>query len=215
MTRMGLALLSIATATFVACGGGADKSTTPDNTGGGTATPTGPAFTQWGAVMKVGATWTFDNSEIAQDDVTVVEAKVAEVRDVPGGKAIVLDWSENGSPMEVSNMPEVIVVTEANVTIYGDVAAFEQNDAESALVFPAATEPVKLPNGHYIEKANLMPGFEDDKELCYGWGPTDDAEECPDVCFAHICVDPEAGLTGGDGTWWPGYAPFTVRSKSE
>lgn len=221
MMRMGLGLLSIATfvafggASGVACGGASGKPTTrPDDTGGGTATPTGPAFTQWGAVMKVGATWTFDNSDIAADDVTVVEAKVAEVRDVPGGKAIVLAWTENGSPMEVSNMPEVVVVTDANVTIYGDVAAFEQNDAESALVFPAAAEPVKLAGGLYIEKANLMPGFEDDQELCYGWGPEDDAEDCADVCYAHICVDPAAGLTGGDGMWWPNYVPFTVRSSA-
>ena len=51
MTRIGLALLSIATATFVACGGGADKSTTPDNTGGGAATPTNHRLTLNGGAM--------------------------------------------------------------------------------------------------------------------------------------------------------------------
>jgi hypothetical protein len=210
MMRTGLLLASIAT--FVACGGGGtDKTTTPDGTGGGAAAATG-AFAQWAAVMKPGATFTFTDEEIAGEEMTVVEAKVAEVRDVAGGgKAIILAWTENGSPMEVSNMPEVIVLTASNVTIYGDVAAFEQNDAGSALVFPAAAEPVKLPGGLYIDKANLMPGYEDDKELCYGWGPEEGAPDCEDVCFAQLCVDPEAGLTGGEGMWWPGYSMFTVR----
>ena len=209
MMRMGLVLLSIAT--FVACGGGADKGTTPPGNGGGTATPTTGAFKQWGKLLTVGASWTFDDKmeDLPDQDVNVITATVAEVRDVEGGgKAIILAWTENGAPMEVSNMPEVIVLTDANVTIYGDKGAFEQGDAESALVFPAAPEPVKLDGGLYIDKAMLMPGYEDDPGLCYGYGPEEGADDCEDVCFAQLCVDPEVGLTGGEGTWWPNYGAF-------
>jgi hypothetical protein len=216
MHRIGSLLLATAAATFVACGGGGSGTSTsmPDNSGG-TAAPTGPAFTQWGKLLVVGASWTFDDTieEMPDREVTVVEAKVAEVRDVAGGKAIIIDWTVGGEPMEVTNMPEVVVVTDANVTLYGDKGDFESSNAEGALVFPAAAEPAKLPGGLFIEKANLMPGFEDDKELCYGWGPEEGDEDCEDVCFAQICVDPEVGLTGGDGMWWPGYVPFAPRAS--
>jgi hypothetical protein len=210
MMRMGLVLLSIGTATFVACGGGGDKGTTAPDNGGGAATPTTGAFKQWGKLLTVGASWTFDDriEELPDQDVNVVTATVAEVRDVAGGKAIILGWTENGAPMEASSMPEVIVVTDASVTFYGDKDSFEQNDAETALVFPAAPEPAKLDGGLYIDKAMLMPGYEDDPGLCYGYGPEEGADDCEDVCFSQLCVDPDVGLTGGEGTWWPNYGAF-------
>ena len=211
MIRTGLASISIAT--LVACGGGGGggASTTPAGTGPTTTAPAGDAAKLWAAVMKPGATFVFDDTiegaEFEQT-VTVVEATVAEVQDVEGGKAIVLAWRENESEMEVSNMPEVVVVTGSEVTFYYDLSDFTARSAENALVFPATTEPVQLPGGLYIERAAMMPGTEDDPERCYGVGPEEGAPDCEDVCFAQLCVDPNLGLTGGEGLWWPDYGVY-------
>ena len=203
MLRAGLLVLLLA----AACGGSSAPATMPDNRGGDPpATPA--AVAQWAAVMTPGAVFTFDDyiedGPVSREEATVVVATVAEVKEVEGGRAAVIDWTVNGEPLDWASLPVVVLVDAAGVTFYTDRDAFEARDPE-ATRFPAS--PGTAPGGIYVE-----PGYAGlEGELCYGVGPEDDAPECEDVCFAHLCVHPTEGITGGEGLWWPNYVGFRRR----
>lgn len=211
--------LLASTLALAACGSGATTAPAPeDPAGGGAAATAGTAVELWAAVMKPGAVFTFDDTinggPFAENPTTVV-ATVTEVQDVEGGRAAFIAWTENGEPMEVTSIPQVIVVTSSAVTFYDSPEAFASRDPEAS-AYPAAAEPIKLPDGLYIDPSSLVPGVDTGGELCYGWGPAEgDEEPCEDTCFAQLCVDPELGLTGGEGRWWPSYAAFATRDAAE
>lgn len=204
----GAAILAV-----IACGGTGTPTAAPETApapsavalphDAGSGAPEAGGGQAWAAVMKPGATFTFDNRledpDIEYDAITVA-ATVIEVEDVEGGRAIVLDWSENGRPMRGGGLPGVILVGSTDVTFYEDRDGFAARDPDAA-TYPFATVVGGLPEGRYIERRA-------DGELCYGIGPDDDAGDCEDVCYAHLCVHPTHGLTGGEGLWWPDYTSF-------
>lgn len=192
--------LLIPLVSLAACGGGA--ASTPQST-----TPPTPAAVSavdfWAAVMKPGAVFTFDDEmEDSGLEVSTMTATVTAVEDVDGGRAVILAWTEDGAPYEVSSLPGVIVVGDAGVTFYRDRDAMVAR--EDPLTFPAVAAPAKLPGGLYIDDGVIFG----EGELCYGEGPEEGAGECEDTCYAHLCVHPTHGLTGGEGTWWPDYMVF-------
>jgi len=203
-------LFAAALATLAACGGAAPATTTPAGPTGGEDQGAGTAVALWAAVMKPGASFAFDahlgEGPPTEEEPVLVQATVTEVREVDGGRAAFLAWTANDEPLAATNMPVVIVVATTGVSFFYSAEDFAE--PYPALTFPPAAAPTKLPDGTFIDPApGGLAG-----ELCYGYGPADDAEECEDVCFSQLCVHPTHGLTGGEGKWWPSDYPFVRRA---
>jgi hypothetical protein len=201
MKKSGLLVIGLA-----ACGG---KTTTPTTT----APPavTGMAAAElWAPVMKPGAIFSFNDrmpDGPTPEEFTTVEATVAGVADVPGGKVATLTWTQNGEPLEVSNLPRAIVVTDTAVRFSAEAAGEEGDPA-----WPATTATLDDDRGDhalYIHDGQLAG------ERCYGMGPGSGSGECEDVCFFEVCVHPKHGLTGGSGTWWPDFGVFQRRDLTK
>jgi hypothetical protein len=172
----------------VACGGGGGTTKPPvTNTGG--LPPKTSAVDPWQAVT-LGATFTFttDTDDSAADVITLT-ATVVRVAPADGGRVIQLEWVENGRPLDAGGPPRTFTVTR-------DKVRFD----DEGLEFPLARED-RAADGREV-------GVHDDGTVCYTSGPGEGAGDCPDVCFADLCVDPQLGLVSGAGLWWPGYAPF-------
>jgi hypothetical protein len=173
---------------LAACGGGGTSKPPVGNTG----TPPAPAATvdPWQAITE-GATFTFtsDGGGGAGSDAVTLTATVAKVETTGDGRIIHVEWVENGRPLEVGGPP-------GTFTIAGDTIRF----VDEGIEFPLARE-------HHGADGREV-SVHDDGTVCYTDGPAEGAGDCPDVCFADLCVDPNVGLLGGAGLWWPGYAAF-------
>lgn len=208
MTKTGLLLIGLA----ASCGPGA-KTTSgagggPGGGGGGGGASGMTAAELWAPVMKPGAIFTFvDRLPQGDEEFVTVEATVREVKDADGGKVAVIAWTQDGEPLEASNLPREIHVTPAGVRLVAD-----PEDEGSVSTWPASTATLDEDHGDYsiyIHDRQLAG------EKCYGMGPGKDSGECEDVCFVEVCVHPKHGLTGGAGTWWPDTAEFFRRDLSK
>ncbi len=190
-----------------ACGG-PTRTTTTGNTGGGSGAGAGGGMSAtelWTPVMKPGAIFSFNDrvpDSPTAEEFTTVEATVASVADVPGGKAVTLAWTFDGEPAGGTMLPVMIVVTDAEVRFQADP------DHGDALTWPSSTAVADVDRGDYTSYVHdgMLAG-----EKCYGLGPAADAGDCEDVCYAEVCVHPKHGLTGGSGTWWPNFSVFQRR----
>ena len=174
-------------AVLTACGGGAAGGKTKPTVGNTTTSPPKTsAVDPWKAVTG-GATFTFTND--AGGDQVTLTATVVRVEPIESGRVIRLEWVENGRELDAGSPPRTFTVTR-------DKVRFDDEGVE----FPLARED-HAPDGREVS-------VHDDGTVCYTDGPGESAGDCPDVCFADLCVDPELGLVGGAGLWWPDYAPF-------
>jgi hypothetical protein len=169
-----------------ACGGKAPAGDRAAVGNTGSAPATGE-LDPW-AAFTTGATFTLER----ESDHLALTARVTAV-DVRGEqREIRLAWDEAGTPSQSGPF--------SRVTVSPTRVRFDDLDVE----FPLATEG-RAPNGRSVVRHG--------DTVCYEDGPPDDAGDCPDVCFALVCVDRELGLVSGSGLWWPGYEPFELREK--
>ncbi len=201
MKRTQLLLMTIA-----ACGGKAGAPP-PANSGGAGGLPAA-ALEAWAGAMHAGQVFAFredidPSADVKAGEAMSIEATVTEVTEVGDARLISLRWTMDGESAG-NGLPGAILVGPRGVKFGSDRADVEASPAD-APTWPAAVAAADLPDGHYIH-AGALAG-----ELCYGEGPTPDAGDCEDVCFAELCVHPRHGLTGGSGTWWPNYGIF-IRS---
>ena len=191
---------------LAACGGKPPTSST-------TTTPPqgGPTAAElWAPVMKTGAIFSFNDRQPdgpTPEEFATVEATVAEVKDTAGGKVAIVSWTLNGAPLESSNLPRAIFVTDTEVRFEAELES-EPSEAK----WPATTAVLDDDHGDYalyIHEGQLAG------ERCYGMGPGKDSGECEDVCFFEVCVHPKHGLTGGSGTWWPDFGEFQRRDLTK